>query len=419
MQNAGEEREEHFLLHLISYQMTKSIWLDCDPGHDDAIAILLAFYGKRKDENGSINALDVLGISTTHGNAIGLHTYRNAIKLVTAYGIGPDRCKVWRGSDAPILRKGKVDEGIHGINGLDGVESLPEWKDERIQEHIRATTRYPLLDEDEIPPADPLGLIEYQIKLLQERKKQNLPPISLIATGPLTNVALLIKMCPGDGSLLRETVDQIVLMGGSAGMSGNRSPLAEWNIYVDPEAASIVFDSPLKVVMAGLNVTHQAILTSSLRKTLLKQHSNSQLSPIRKLITSAITFFADTYANEFGFIYGPPIHDVLTVAYVIDPSLFFSFEPRINTPQTIQHDSTLLTKPEKVPSKRFRVRIDTSPSDITAGTTIVDFYQQWPIEHNGWHAGGRNAIVLEYVDTERLWQFLFDALDRAEESLSK
>jgi len=75
--------------------------------------------------------------------------------------------------------------------------------------------------------------------------------------------------------------------------------------------------------------------------------------------------------------------------------------------------------PKKVPSKRFRVKIDTSPSDTTAGTTIVDFYQQWPIEHEGWHAGGRNAIVLEYVDTQRLWKLLFEAVDRAEKVLSE
>lgn len=387
---------------------TKAVWLDCDPGHDDAIAILLAFYGKQEESKG----LDVLGISTTHGNATGLHTYTNAIKVLTAYGIKPTQCKVWRGSDGPILRKGKVDVGIHGNDGLGGVECLPELKDANVQEHIRATAK-DRLDENGMPPADPLRLVQHQISILEERRRQGLPPISIIATGPLTNIALLIKLCPGDGSLLTETVEQVVLMGGSAGLSGNRSPLAEWNIYVDPESASIVFDSKLKVVMAGLNVTHQAILTPSLQNALLNK---SRSSPIRKLVSSAITFFADTYASEFGFIHGPPIHDVLTVAYVLDPTLFFSLEPRFNTPQLIEQ--SVFTQPKKVPSKRFRVHIDTSPSDTTAGTTIVDFYQQWPIEHQGWHAGGKNAVVLEYVDTQRLWKLLFDAVDRAEEALS-
>lgn len=392
---------------------SKAIWLDCDPGHDDAIAILLAFYGKK----GESDSIDVLGISTTHGNATGLHTYTNAIKLLTAYGIRPTQCKVWRGSDGPILRKGKVDKEIHGNDGLGGVECLPELKDERVQEHIQATLQGES-GEDGMPPADPLRLVQYQISLLEERRRQGLPPISLIATGPLTNIALLIKLCPGDGSLLTETVEQVVLMGGSAGMSGNRSPLAEWNIYVDPEAASIVFDSKLKVVMAGLNVTHQAILTPSLHTLLLNNNNNrEEPSPIRRLTSSAITFFAETYASEFGFKHGPPIHDVLTVAYILDPNLFFSLEPRFNTPQMIDQISSI--QPKRVQSKRFRVKIDTSPSDTTAGTTIVDFYQQWPIEHDGWHSGGRNAVVLEYVDTQRLWELLFDAVNRAEEALSR
>jgi inosine-uridine nucleoside N-ribohydrolase len=399
----------------------KAVWLDCDPGHDDAIAILLAFYGGKEDETRS---LDVLGISTTHGNATGFDTYTNAIKLLSAYGIKPEQCKVWRGSDEPILRKGKVDKGIHGNDGLGGVECLPEMQDEKVQEHIQSTSKGDL-EENGIPFANPLGLVQYQISILEERRRKGLSPISLIATGPLTNIALLIKLCPGNGSLLTETIEEIVIMGGSAGMSGNRSPLAEWNINVDPEAASIVFDSKLKVVMAGLNVTHQAILTPSLHNSLLKnnipQYSSSSISPIRKLVSSAIAFFAETYSTEFGFINGPPIHDVLTVAYVLDPTLFFSLEPRFNTPQLIMMENIQSNHhhPKKVPSKRFRVKIDTSPSDTTAGTTIVDFYQQWPIEHDGWHAGGRNAIVLEYVDTQRLWKLLFEAVDRAEKVLSE
>lgn len=157
------------------------------------------------------------------------------------------------------------------------------------------------------------------------------------------------------------------------------------------QAAAIVFDSPLPVVMAGLNVTHQNIFTPALHRQLLLsgksdeaksiEELHRQASPLRRLVSSAMSFFASTYESEFGFDQGPPVHDMLAVAYVLDPTLFYS-KGLGGIPQ---------------PSKRYAVKVDTSKG-LADGTTIVDFHNQWGIPDDSWQAGGRNVLVLEHVD---------------------
>jgi inosine-uridine nucleoside N-ribohydrolase len=213
----------------MSLQSPRPIWLDCDPGHDDAIALLLALFAS--NQSSTAPAFDLLGVSTVHGNASGSGTYLNAVRLLSAYKIPPTTCKVWRGADVPLLRQAKADVGIHGESGLDGVECLPDVADDLVQSHLSNEQGKPgtTLQSSSglLPPADPLTLVQHQIDLLQSRRNRQLPPIALIATGPLTNVALLIKMCPGQGlELLTSTIEKIVIMGGSAGVPGNRTPLA-------------------------------------------------------------------------------------------------------------------------------------------------------------------------------------------------
>lgn len=197
----------------------KAVWIDCDPGHDDAIALLLAFFAPTNSTTSSQPALDVIGVSTVHGNASGSNTYLNAIKLLSAYKVQPEHCKVWRGTNVPLLRSPRVDEDIHGQGGLGGVECLPDLGNEYVQRHLQGNKEY--------YPASPLALVSHLLDMLQDRLNQGLAPISIVATGPLTNIALLIKMCPGeDIELLKRTVDKIVIMGGAAGVPGNRTPLA-------------------------------------------------------------------------------------------------------------------------------------------------------------------------------------------------
>ena len=205
------------------------LWLDCDPGHDDAVALLLALFAPRPSPESS---LSVLGVSTVHGNSVGSSTYLNAVRLLSAFKVDPSQCRIWRGADVPLMRPARVDVGIHGEDGLGGVEGLPDLTDELVQRHLRSTTSCPdegaATVEATLPTASPLKLVTHLLGMLQRRLEQNLPPISIVATGPLTNIALLIRMCPGGSELdlLQKTVDKIVIMGGSAGAPGNRTPLA-------------------------------------------------------------------------------------------------------------------------------------------------------------------------------------------------
>lgn len=380
-----------------------AVWLDCDPGHDDAVALMLALFAPAPAPTSSASsssrkdgALEVLGVSSVHGNSSGTRTFINAVRLLSAYKVDASQCSIWRGADVPLLRQAKADVAIHGEDGLGGVECLPDidGKDDFVHRHLDSSLRSSQSQDSQgIPSPSPLSLMTHLLEMLQNRLHQGLPRISIIATGPLTNIALLIKMCPGNNlQLLEQTVDKIVIMGGAAGVPGNRSPLAEWNILVDPEAASIVFDSPLPVVMAGLNITHQAIFTVQSHRRLLLPRNQSdsgqsieelhrQASPIRRLVSSALTFFGSTYESEFGFDKGPPVHDMLAVAYVLDPTLFYSKG---------LHGS-------HQPPKRYAVKVDTSKG-LADGATIVDFHNQWGTIDDGWQAGGRNVLVLEHVD---------------------
>lgn len=230
-----------------------------------------------------------------------------------------------------------------------------------------------------MPEANPHALVDFQLRLLESRLKQGLDPITIVATGPLTNIALLLSSAPGgsEGEFIRKTLSRIVIMGGAAGVPGNRSPLAEWNIMVDPEAAAIVLDAPIPTVMAGLNVTHQAIFTQKQKDRLAERGR----TPIREMVASAMTFFSDTYREEFGFHEGPPVHDLLTVAYILDETLF-----EVGPDKTVK-------KPQ-----RLNVVVDTRPGP-TYGATIVDFYNQNQIDQQaGWGSGGRNVLVLQHLD---------------------
>lgn len=157
---------------------------------------------------------------------------------------------------------------------------------------------------------------------------------------------------------------------------------------MDPEAAAIVFDYNLPVVMAGLNVTHQAIFTRQMREKLLLG-AGGETSPFRKTIDSILSFFATTYASEFGFADGPPVHDVLAVAYVIDPKIFYGRDTQQRGKRAIA-------------PKRYKVDVETA-SSLAMGATVVDFYAQKfeRPEPEWWGRGGRNVCVLEDVDVSR------------------
>eukprot|EP00747_Dinoflagellata_sp_TGD_P220676 gnl/TRDRNA2_/TRDRNA2_92608_c0_seq1.p1 gnl/TRDRNA2_/TRDRNA2_92608_c0~~gnl/TRDRNA2_/TRDRNA2_92608_c0_seq1.p1 ORF type:complete len:340 (-),score=51.11 gnl/TRDRNA2_/TRDRNA2_92608_c0_seq1:53-1072(-) len=249
------------------------VWLDCDPGHDDAIAIILAGY-----------RTNLLGISTVAGNQTVENTTINARRMCIAAGLGD--IPVYKGVGRPLLRENKPDFEIHGKSGLDGS---------------------PALD------ALPLGtMLEGKAVLkMAEAIEASPEPVNLVATGCLTNVALFLRLYPE----LLPKVKQIVFMGGAVGV-GNRSAAAEFNILCDPESARIVCDCGAKVVMVPLEVTHTALATDDVFAKI-----DAMATPFARMVSNIINFFREGYKKAFDFD-SPPIHDPCAVAYVIDPSLF-------------------------------------------------------------------------------------------------
>jgi inosine/uridine nucleosidase len=246
--------------------------LDCDPGHDDAVAILLA---------AASDGLDLRAITTVAGNGTLDKVTLNAQRVCTVGGIRD--VPIAAGADRPLRRPLETAAHVHGESALDG-PALPE--PDVALDPRRA---------DELI-ADVAGAAE--------------EPVTLIPIGPLTNVATALDRHPGLAGSLRE----IVVMGGSTGR-GNHAPYAEFNIYVDPEAAARVFESGIPLTMVGLNLTHQAIATPAVVERLLALDTE-----IARVVAGWMTFFGSTYEELWG-LPGPPVHDACAVALAIDPTL--------------------------------------------------------------------------------------------------
>ncbi|MGI9049122.1 MAG: nucleoside hydrolase [Rubrobacteraceae bacterium] len=247
------------------------IIMDVDPGHDDAVALMLAC--------GSTE-LDLLAVTTVAGNVALDKTTRNALRILSL--IGRTDVPVAAGASSPLERTLRTAEDIHGESGLDGPE-IPE-----------ATFEH-----------DERGAVQLMTDTLRSAPE----PVTLIPTGPLTNVALLLREHPD----LKDKIAHVSLMGGSIGL-GNTTPAAEFNIYVDPEAAREVFESGLKITMSGLDVTHQAGAGPEERERL---RASGRLGEV---VAGFLEFFAATYEDTFGFD-APPLHDPVAVAAVLRPTL--------------------------------------------------------------------------------------------------
>ncbi len=248
------------------------IILDCDPGHDDALAIMLAL---------SSPELEVLGITVSYGN-VGLdNTLRNALKIRELCG---SSVPVFAGVPLPLVSNRISAEFVHGRSGLDG-PVLPE------------PTR----------GAESKRAVDFIIDSVLANPHQ----VTLCPVGPMTNVAMAMRLEPKIVPLIQ----QIVLMGGSTGL-GNWSPAAEFNILCDPHAARIIFESECKVTMFGLNVTHQALA--------LPQHIEAIRAGGNKtslVAAELLEFFKVAYAKRYGYA-GPALHDPCVIAYLIRPELF-------------------------------------------------------------------------------------------------
>jgi inosine-uridine nucleoside N-ribohydrolase len=306
----------------------KPVILDVDPGHDDAVALMLACGHPE---------LNLLAVTTVAGNVSLEKTTRNALRVLSL--VGCTDVPLGAGASEPLARPLHTAEDIHGKSGLDGPEEIPE------------ATFEP----------DERGAVELIADTLQASPE----PVTLVPVGPLTNVATFLREHPD----LKDRIARISLMGGSIGL-GNTTPAAEFNIYVDPEAAREVFESGLPITMSGLNVTHQAGAGPAERQRL------RATGRVGGVAAGFLDFFAAAYEGVFGFD-APPLHDPVAVAAVLEPHL-------------------LKTRP-------MRVDIE-CVSDLTRGETVCDFY--------GVTGKEPNAEVGVELDREGFFELLYGALGR-------
>ncbi len=246
--------------------------LDCDPGHDDAIAMMLAFASPE---------LEVLGVTVSYGN-VGLeNTLRNALKIRELCG---SDVPVFAGVPQPLVSTRISAEFVHGRSGLDG----------------------PVLPEP-IRGAESTRAIDFIIDSILAHPRE----ITLCPIGPMTNLAMAMRLEPKIVPLIK----QIVLMGGSTGL-GNWSPAAEFNILCDPHAAKILFESGVPITMFGLNVTHQAL---ALPQHIAAIRGNGNKTSV--VAAELLEFFKLSYQKRYGYA-GPALHDPCVIAYLLKPDLF-------------------------------------------------------------------------------------------------
>tara|TARA_B100002051_G_C16715089_1_gene628872 strand:+ start:492 stop:1436 length:945 start_codon:yes stop_codon:yes gene_type:complete len=279
----------------------KNIIIDCDPGQDDAIMLLLAFSAPEK--------LNILGITTVAGNVPLNKTQRNA-RIITQLA-NKESIKIYAGCEKPIQGELVTAEYVHGLEGIDGA---------------------PIFNPN--IPLQKQHAVDFIIETLNAAEDNS---ITLVPTGPLTNIAQAIKK---DTNILSK-ISEIVIMGGAMREGGNTTPSAEFNIYVDPHAADIVFNAGRPIVAMPLDVTHKVITDSEIINKIEKVGNKSGI-----LIASMLRFYNRFDEKKYGSD-GGPLHDPCTIAYLLDKKLFTG--------------------------KSVNVTVETK-SNITLGCTSVDFW---------------------------------------------
>ena len=301
------------------------IILDCDPGHDDAVAIMLA---------GKSPKIDLLGITVVAGNQTLDNTQRNALNVVQCLGLD---VPVYAGCGQPMIREKMTAGDIHGKTGLDGPVFEP-------------LTR----------KLEPEHGVNFIIRTLMESND----PITMVTTGPMTNLGMAIRMEPR----IVEKIQRIVLMGG-AYTNGNVTPAAEFNIIADADAAYVCFTSGRPITMVGLDVTRKALCYPSIVERMDKVGNKAS-----KLFVDLMKHFCKSQKEVFGWE-GGPLHDPITIAYLIDPTV-------------------LTTKP-------MHAEIDIR-STQSYGRTNCDYF--------GYQKKEPNADVAIDIDVEKFWNMIEEGL---------
>lgn len=313
--------------------MVEKIIIDTDPGQDDAVAILLALASPE---------LEVLGITCVAGNVPLPLTVLNTCKVVDLSGI-PD-VPIFAGCDAPLARPLVTAEHVHGRTGLDGPD-LP----------------------DPVVAVQDQHAVDFIIQTLQQAEEAS---ITLCPLGPLTNIATVLNRAPEFSSKIR----RIILMGGGYFEQGNISPSAEFNIFVDPEAADIVLRSGLDITMIPLDCTHQALTTRP------RVEAFRALGPVGRAVAELTDFFERFDKEKYGSE-GAPLHDPCVIAYLLQPDIFHS--------------------------RLINVTVETQ-SDLTLGATVADW----------WRVSDRlpNVTFVRNLDADRFYDLLLDRIARLDAS---
>ncbi len=308
----------------------QKIIIDTDPGQDDAVAILLALASPE---------LDVLGITAVAGNVPLKLTEKNARKICELAG-KPDT-KVFAGAIRPLMRELVTAEEVHGKTGLNGPD-LPE----------------PVM---KLQP-------EYAVDWIVDTLMAEAPgTVTLAVLGPLTNIALALVREPK----IAKRVKQIVLMGGGYFEQGNVTPSAEFNIYVDPHAADVVFRSGIDIVMMPLDVTHKALTKKDRVERFRKLGTRVGIA------TAQMLDFFERYDEEKYGSDGGPLHDPCVIAYLLNPNLF--------------------------KGRTCNVTVETM-SELTMGSTVVDW---WGVTKRP-----KNALVMRDIDDDGFFDLLVERLGR-------
>ncbi len=310
---------------------SRPILIDCDPGQDDAVMLLLAF--------ASPDELDVLGVTTVAGNVPLALTERNARLMCELAGRAD--VKVFAGCSRPLVRQLVTAEEVHGRTGIDGFDIY-----------------------DPTHPLQAQHAVDFIVETLMAAADD---AITLVPTGPLTNIAAALVKEPRIAPKIRE----IVLMGGAMREGGNVTPSAEFNIYVDPHAAEVVFRCGRPLIVAGLDLTHQAMSTRA-----RSQAIGGVGNKAGRAVQSALEFYNRHDVEKYGTD-GGPLHDPCTIAYLLRPDLFSG--------------------------KQVNVEIEIH-SELTMGATAVDY---WGVTDKP-----RNANWLDAIDADGFFDLLVERIGR-------
>ena len=312
--------------------MKKKIILDCDPGHDDAVAIMLAAASEK---------IKILGLTCVAGNATLKNTKINALKICSL--IKKTDIKIYSGAEKPLKYKLVTAAHVHGKSGLD-IKGSP----------IKIADNYIIQNKN---------AVDFIIETCHKQKSK----IYLCPTGPLTNIAQALQKDPS----IVNKINKIIFMGGVAFSLGNITPSAEFNIYVDPHAANIVFNSGIPLVMMGLDVTHKVNVNDQIIKNIKKNNNKSS-----KFFADLMKFYSKFHRKLYE-IEETPLHDPCVIAYLIDPSIF--------------------------QGKFVNVQVE-EDSSLTRGKTVVDW----------WGVTGRtpNCYVMIGADHKKFFSLLSTELKK-------